>query len=116
MLIRPLLFMMVVLILAIAYIYCDALMQEKGVRLSELKTDTATIEKENADLKAEIAQLSSATRIEEIALNELGMVQEEADDIVYYTATNSETKAEEKEENAESYGIFSVFRRVFAGS
>lgn len=118
---RPLLFMVLTLILSVAYIYCDALMQEKGVKLTELKSDTAVVQKENAALTAEIAKLSSSDRIEEIASNELGMVRAGEENIVYYTV--AETVTEKKEETVEagtesagSYGIFSVFRRIFPDS
>lgn len=113
---RPLAFMILTLILAVAYIYCDALMQEKGVELRELKHDTAVLEKENAALIAEIAKLSASNRIEEIARNELGMVRAEEADIVYYTGTKTTEEIGQKAKSAESYGIFSVFRRIFPDS
>lgn len=113
---RPLCFMLVTLILAVGYIYCDALMQAKGEKLTELKNDTAAVKKENAALKTEIARLSSPDRIEEVALQELGMVQAGEEDIVYFTTKKTATESTEKPENAESYGIFSAFKRLFPDS
>ncbi len=117
---RPLFFMLLTLILAVGYIYCDALMQAKGKDLTDLKNDTAAVERENAALKTEIAKLSSTRRIEEVARRELGMVQAGEADIVYYTtakaAPDSAEKTKEKTKSAEGYGIFSVFKRLFPGS
>lgn len=108
--------MVLTLILSVAYIYCDALMQEKGVKLTELKNDTAAVEKENAALTAEIAKLSSSDRIEEIAGNELGMVRAGEEDIVYYTVAKTVTETESETESAGNCGIFSVFQRIFSDS
>ncbi len=119
---RPLFLMLLTLILAVGYIYCDALMQAKGRNLTDLKNQTAAVERENAALKTEIAQLSSAQRIEEVARRELGMVQAGEADIVYYTAAKAASDspdaadAAEKTKSAEGYGIFSVFKRLFPGS
>lgn len=113
---RPLLLMLAALLLAIAYISCDAFMQEKGEQVRELKADAAVIEKENADLKTEIARLSSAERIKEVAVNDLGMVPASTSDIVYYTTEKSAAKAEQQESNTDGHGIFSAFRRIFDGS
>ncbi|HMM05237.1 MAG TPA: cell division protein FtsL [Clostridiales bacterium] len=116
---RPLFLMLLTLILAVGYIYCDALMQAKGRDLTNLKNQTAAVERENAALKTEIAKLSSAQRIEEVARRELGMVQAGEADIVYYTAakaTSDSPDSTEKTKSAEGYGIFSVFKRLFPGS
>ena len=113
---RPLLLMLAALLLAVAYISCDAFMQEKGEQLRELKADAAVIEKENADLKTEIACLSSAERIKEVAVNDLGMVPASTSDIVYYTTDKSAAKSERQESNSDGHGIFSAFRRIFDGS
>lgn len=45
-----------------------------GYDLVRLKTQAAGIEKENEALRVEIAKLKSSQRIQQIAMNELGMV------------------------------------------
>ena len=115
----PLFLMALTLFLAVDYIYCDALMQVKGRDLTELKSQTAAVERENAALKTEITRLSSPRRLEEVARQELGMVQAGAADILYYTAAKDSAAAApavesgEKTNNAAGYGIFSVFKRLF---
>jgi cell division protein FtsL len=116
MLMRPLLLMAATLALAIAYISCDALMQEKGDTLTQLKQDTAAVDQKNAALKAEIATLSSADRIEGIAVQTLGMREATEDDIVYYTTKKQDSDQKVEAKSSKGHGLFSAFQRIFTGS
>ena len=124
----PLSFAIVIFLFSVGCISCDALLQEKGAYLNELKTEIREETRENAALKAEAASLGSSRRIAAVAEEELGMVRAGKDNISYYVlgeelpseeAAPKQPQKEEEQLNIAEHqeenggGIFSAVRRLW---
>lgn len=124
----PLSFAIVIFLFSVGCISCDALLQEKGAYLNELKTEIREETRENAALKAEAAALGSSRRIAAAAEEELGMVRAGKDNISYYVlgeetspeeAAKKDSQKEKEQLNRAEHqeekggGIFSAVRRLW---
>lgn len=100
----------------IAFYYAQVL--ATGYQLNKAKSELALLRKESHYLYTEVNQLSSLKNIEYIAINELGMVKPQNDNIVTVNKTepaaqteNAVAAAAEKETKKQSLGAASENQR-----
>ena len=96
---KGLLLVAFMVLIAMAVTAQRELIVRTGYSVVTLKSQAATMEKENEQLRLEIAKLKSQQRIKAIATNQLGMVAPQA--LLYASAgdgktANMQVKAEEK--------------------
>lgn len=110
---RPAAFALMVFVFSVGCLSCDALLQEKGAYLRELKGKIEAVEQKNAVLTREVAVLSSPQRIRQVAEEELGMVRAEEKDWVFVASAEA-PETEEPEENEENRGgLYAAVTRLW---
>ena len=66
---------------AVFYVWCNQLVVEKGLEFNKVRVEKLDVKKENDRLRLERNTLRNLKRIEDYALNVLGMVHPEPADI-----------------------------------
>ncbi|AEF17090.1 MULTISPECIES: cell division protein FtsL [Thermoanaerobacterium] len=82
--------------LSLTVLFRYALIYQKSVALSSVEAKASEIEKLNQQLEVQIASMSDLQRIEEIAKNQLGMVEPDKGQIVYMSVGKQNQVAEKK--------------------
>lgn len=92
--IAPMLILGAILVVAtiFAVLLEQVVLAQTGFKMDSLRREIATAESEHARLVLKVAKLSSKERIEQVAINELGMVQPKQ---VSYIVANVRTRGNE---------------------
>lgn len=79
-----------ILLFSVMYIHAKTEITSLTKSVSSMQSSLETIRQENQDLQNEIATCTSLGTIRSKAINELGMVQAEESQIIYYDQSDSE--------------------------
>ncbi|WP_434630535.1 cell division protein FtsL [Thermoanaerobacterium thermosaccharolyticum] len=82
--------------LSFTVLFRYALIYQKSVALSNMEAKVSEIEKLNQQLEVKIASMTDLQRIEDIAKNQLGMVEPENGQIVYMSIGKTNEVAQKK--------------------
>ncbi len=69
-------------LLGVLVIYCHSRVSTLGYQISHLEKELALLRVENHDLEGEVQRLASLDRVERIAIERLGMVKPESDNVL----------------------------------
>lgn len=74
----------------VGYIYLQTQVTERTDNIAKLETQISTLKADNGAAEARINTAANLSNVRNTALNELGMVYANADQIVYYDIENSD--------------------------